>query len=220
MRVGFDIDGVLADFVPAYQDLFIQLTGRNTFGAGDRRDPPEWNWPTLRGYTAAETSAAWGEIKKSSTFWLNLSEDRGCPTLRGMVPELERNHEVYFLTTRVGLRPKRQTEIWLWDHLGYSRLAMVWPTVGVAAHRQKGHLVKGLALDAFIDDNLDNVNDIAWGTTPTKQPEPKPTCRVYLLNRAYNQNVLQCEAGVLNPNVVRVDTIGEMFDAEIKLGTL
>lgn len=226
MRIGFDIDGVLADFVSAYQDKFIALTGRNTFAAGDRRDPPEWNWPTLRGYTAEETSAVWEDIKKSHTFWLNLSEDRGCSTLRQMLMELEHKHEVYFLTSRPGLRSKRQTELWLWDHLGYHRTPNVYPTVGIAAYRQKGHLVKGLELDCYIDDNTDNANDVAWGTVPgvldyaLKREGQEldltaaPRTRVYLLNRTYNKD------GELHKDVVRVDSVGQMFDKEIALGNL
>jgi hypothetical protein len=231
MRIGFDIDGVLADFVPAYQDLFIAQTGRDTFGAGDRRDPPEWNWPTLRGYTKEETSAVWGAIKQSNTFWMNLAEDHGCPTLRTMLPELEHKHEVYFVTSRLGRRPKRQTEIWLIEHLRYlvGPLSGVSPTVLIAAYRQKGLLAKGLDLDAYIDDNADNANDVAWGTVPgvvdyaLKREGQEldltaaPTCRVYLLNRAYNASYTPDQ---LHASIVRVDSIGQMFDKEIALGNL
>jgi hypothetical protein len=155
---------------------------------------------------------------------MNLAEDLGTPTLRTMLPDLERNHEVYYLTTRLGQRPKRQTEIWLIEHLRYLAsppLRNVYPTVGVAAYRQKGYLVRGLGLEVFVDDNLDNVNDIASATTPEHPPLkegdliPPPTCRIYLLNRAYNKN-----AGELNPYIVRVDSLGEMFDKEIALGHL
>jgi uncharacterized HAD superfamily protein len=208
MRIGFDIDGVLADFVTAYQDAFVRLTGRNTFLPGDNLDPPEWNWPTLRGYTKEETSAVWEHIKSSSDFWLNLQEDPGCSTLRTLLYTLEREHEVYYITSRMGQRVKRQTEIWLIEHLRYPAITNVYPTVLIVGHRVKGIVARALQLDVYIDDNMDNVNDCAHDA---------PHTRTYLLNRAYNQRTPKaCEMASIH----RVETVGTMFDAEIAEGNL
>lgn len=202
MRIGFDVDGVLAAFVPAYQQLFVTTTGRNSFTMGDHLNPPEWDWPTLRGYTKEETRVVWETIKSDPTFWLNLApEQDAVQTVRVMLKELERKHDIYFVTSRPGERVKRQTEIWLFDHLGYPmRVPGVYPTVLIAGHRVKGHIAKSLNLDVYIDDNFDNVQDCA---------EHAPNTRTYLLSRRYNQ------MADLDPLVVRVETIGEMFDHEL-----
>lgn len=203
MRIGFDIDGVLANFQSPYQDLFISTTGRNMFLAGDRNDPPTWDWPMLRGYTDEETAEVWRIIKTSEDFWLKLQPYHGLPTLRTVIKDLERQHEIYFITDRAGVRPKRQTEIWLFDHLGYSSggLSSVWPTVLLVKRGLKGAVAKGLNLDIYLDDNLDNAKDI--GTT-------SPTTQSYLLTRPYN-------AHEATGPFIRVNSLGEMLDREIQL---
>jgi len=209
MTIGFDVDGVLADFVRGYQSLFVKITGRNAFEPGDDVDPPTWDWPSLRGYTKEETSAVWDAIRQDPTFWLNLEAERSgaCSTLSTLLPTLERKHSVYFITSRVGDRVKRQTEIWLDDHLAYSmRAPGFWPTVVIVGHRVKGQVANALKLDAYIDDNLDNAKDCARDAAMIS---------TYLLNRAYNQSTEdKCYS------YRRINTVGEMFDAEIAKGRL
>lgn len=202
MRIGFDVDGVLAQFIPAYQKLFVKLTGQDLFLPNDATDPPTWHWPKLRGYTDEETRQALEAIGQDPTFWLNLEEERDAvQTVRVMLKELERKHDLYFVSNRHGERVKRQTEIWLFDHLGYPmRVPGVYPTVLIAGHRKKGEIAQALHLDVYIDDNYDNVCDCA---------EKSPATRTYLLNRSYNLY------GEDNPLVVRVNTVGEMLDHEL-----
>ena len=208
MRIGLDIDGVLADFVPVYQALFVSLTGRNAFEPGDNVDPPVWDWPTLRGYTDEETSAVWKVITSDLAFWLKLQpHSQNTHTLRAMLKELERRHEVYFVTSRPGERSKRQTEIWLYEQLAYPmRVPNVYPTVLIVGSRAKGRIAKALKLDVYIDDNFDNVMDCATEA---------PTTRTYLLNRRYNRQDEQGRAMIPAPGIRRVDTLGQMFDAEL-----
>ena len=62
MRLGIDVDGVLANFSKGYAELIIELTGKNLFQPGDIEDPPVWDWDILRGYTKEEVSATWKHI--------------------------------------------------------------------------------------------------------------------------------------------------------------
>lgn len=209
MRIGFDIDGVLADFVPAYQKLHVDVTGRDTFLPGDNVDPPIWDWPELRGYTRKETSDVWGRIGPDPTFWLNLAPMSNVGTLRKIIKHLERTHEVYFITSRSGNRVKRQTEIWLFEHLGYPlNCPGVWPTVLIVGSNEKGAMCKALKLDLYIDDNWDNVVDCA---------KTAPKTRTFLLNRKYNMDVSYAVAdSEAVSHIVRVTTLGQMFDAAIE----
>ncbi len=198
MRIGFDIDGVLADFISAYQQLFVLLTGRDTFEAGDNLAPPTWDWPTLRGYTAEETSSVWKVIRMDSAFWFRLVPTDGLLALAQVFYALEQpsgGHDVYFLTDRAGVCPKRQTEMWLRHWLPY-RMAHVAPTVLLTA--DKGGAARALRLDCYIDDKRQNAVEVAVCS---------PGTRNYLLNRPYN-------AGSVPPRVRRVESVREFLVKE------
>lgn len=211
MKIGFDVDGVLADFSTGYQDVLKRVSGRDLFLPGDAEDAPCWDWDKLRGYTAEERAAAWTWIKANPTFNLNLVPLENLATLRLFIRDLERKHEVYFITSRVGERPKRFTEIWLTAHLQYVDSL---PTVLIAQHRSKGLFAKGLGLDVYVDDNYENVQDVA---------ELSPTTRTYLRTRRYNTDQMVDVFNALmlipyppvNPVVTRVRTLGEVFDIEL-----
>jgi len=50
-KLGIDVDGVLADFVTAYKNLYIATTGRDTFNG-----TPCWDFDLAAGYTKEERS--------------------------------------------------------------------------------------------------------------------------------------------------------------------
>ena len=209
MKIGFDIDGVLASFIPAYQRLFVETTGRNTFHPNDDKDPPCWNWPQYRGYTKEEVDLVWARIKASRDFWLSLGETQHCSTLRMCIADLNRWHDIYFVTNRVGVDVKWQTEQWLMLHLGIEG-----PTVLISS--MKGLCARALKLDCYIDDNLDNANDVITQTLPSTRAQrgtapvnEQPDTRVYLLNRNYNYE------GLCDNRIVRVNTLGQMLDREL-----
>lgn len=200
MTIGFDVDGILADFVPTYQRLIIELNGRSLFQPGDSENPPSWNWPKDRGYTSQEIGRVWEVIKGSNSFWYSLQPTEHLSTLALLLPDLEHKHDIYYITSRPGSRSKRQTEAWLHRYLPYGDDPLgVRPTVLIAQHMTKGSAARTLGLDCYIDDNLDNVIDVAVTSSKT---------RVYLLDRNYNQ-------GSLPRGVDRVATLGEMFDREL-----
>lgn len=207
MKIGFDIDGVLANFVKAYQPLFVKTTGRDTFAPTDIDGPPEWNWPTLRGYTAEETKTVWDAIRRDETFWLNLEPlHANVDALKLMLRDLEWRHEVYYLTDRGGVDAKRQTKRWLMDNLNY-HVAHCEPTVLIAGTGEKGHLARALKLDAYIDDKPENVEDVI---------AQSPKTRLYYPVFPYN---------LAHPMVgsIRVDgkhSIATMLDIEIAKGNL
>ena len=43
MRIGFDMDGVLSNFVAGFRDALIDVTGKDLLEAGDIDNPPVWN---------------------------------------------------------------------------------------------------------------------------------------------------------------------------------
>lgn len=194
MKIGFDVDGVLANFIPAYQLLVIEAAGGvNLFHPGDDKEPPCWNWPELRGYDKETMGRVWDTIRGSHTFWMNLGEAPGCSTLRMVILDLMRRHDVYFVTNRMGRDAKWQTEQWLILHLGIER-----PTVLLTA--DKGLVAKALSLDCYIDDFLGNAYLVVGES---------PSTRMYLLDLPYNRD------GRPDKGFTRVKSVGAFLDAEL-----
>ena len=200
MRIGFDVDGVLADFSKGYMALIIKLSGRDLFAPGDWDNPPCWDWDKFRGYTAEERAMAWKHIVASATFWEELTPLPGnYETLRDVFYTLNGQHELYFITNRTGVMVKRQTENWLRYYLNLIHV----PTVLITGHGVKGLVAKALNLDAYLDDNFDNCLHCL---------EQAPTTHTYLLDRSYNrvaaELIMKKDAGWAGPpgaHIARVD---------------
>ena len=212
MRIGFDVDGVLANFTSAYQRLVVDVAGVDLFASTDATDPPCWLWPEYRGYDTDTLDKVWGRIKGSHDFWMSLSELPDCCTLRTLMLDLQRWHEVYFVTNRVGRDVKWQTEQWLRLHL-----QMDLPTVLISS--EKGLVAKALRLDVYVDDNADNVNDVVRKTLPEptfRIIQDQPETRVYLIDKSYNRPPgVPGEPVSVDSRVTRVATLGQMFDREL-----
>lgn len=230
MRIGFDVDGVLAEFQAAYQDLVVKVTGRDMFLSNDKNNPPCWDWPQYRGYSNGEIQKVWMFILSNSRFWYDLETTRFARNCASRLTTLFDNdnnaHEVYFITDRPGIKAKHQTERWLreWFDLDNATV-IVTPDKGVAARLLK--------LDAYIDDKPANVNAVAAETRPKKNKDylvmferlvkdgmsevqllevsrsihKTPMTRTFLLTRSYNLNE------VVDPSVQRVPRIQDFLDA-------
>lgn len=210
MRIGVDLDGCLANFESAAVPRIVEVTGRDLFPHQFVKQcgeygPPVWEWPDYYGYTKEEMTAVWGAITADNTFWLTLDELDGMRTLRLLWPTLAA-HEVYFITNRPGIRAKHQSELWLFSHFLHAiwtqREAVTqmqreaWPTVLISA--EKGKVASALRLDAYLDDKVENIQDVhreAWETRP------------FLLTRAYNTYWTD-----MPEEVVRVASVGAFFD--------
>jgi hypothetical protein len=110
LKIGLDIDGVLANFTWDYVELLSEVAGTpipvDLYGSWL---PEEWNFEIGIGFTPADVNAAWKVIKASDHFWLDLGPLS--PDLN--LEALCRMEDVYFITTRVGRFVKQQTEQWL-----------------------------------------------------------------------------------------------------------
>jgi len=205
MRIGFDVDGVLANFTHAYQALTVQAAeGLNLFKPGDDVNPPCWNWPEFRGYSPETMRMVWSKITQDPSWWARLAPLDGAESLAMCMPEFDQQHDIYYVTARPGDTAKRQTEMWLRNYIGCPA-----PTVLIAS--DKGSIMRGLRLDVYIDDNLDNIkacasentDEAAWAKANEKPA--RFNTRLFLLNRNYNQGP-DCSAWT------RVRSVGQMFD--------
>ena len=190
MRIGCDVDGVLADFNRAFIERVALVTRRDLF-------PPRpfeistWNYPESYGYTSKEVSMVWAGIKRDPIFWSSLSAYSGTFDAISLLRlrEWTRGDEVYFITARPGYRPKFQTELWLRANSGDP----TWtPTVLISS--DKAGCAGALRLDKYIDDRIENVVSVA------------PLCQTYLMDRPWTRALDEKQFGI-----TRVTSVGEMF---------
>lgn len=199
MRIGVDIDGVLARFNEDYIKMCIKLTGRDLFGPDFQ--PRVWDFPENQGYTVAEVLAVWGRIKTSLDFWFNLKPYHDTQTALELLTEHEdMGSDLYFITARPGYKAKDQTERWLETYAPFNART---PTVLISS--MKGLCAKALALDVYIDDRYENVVNVR---------EMSPKTKVFLMDRTWNQS----EGGILRGDVTRVFSVAEMFETVNPVG--
>ena len=181
LRVGFDLDGTVADMYSALHREALKLFGEETLrkAAYKTSQPQEIKGeqnnkkpePTPEADDAKATADAmqelhltarqqmqlWDHVKKIENFWSTLAELEPGIIARIAKTALERRWEVIFLTTRpstAGELVQMQSQRWLEAH-GFQ-----YPSVYVV-QRSRGKIADALALDAFVDDRPENCLDIA-----------------------------------------------------------
>ncbi len=103
-------------------------------------------------------------------FWEDLNALPAVQTLR--LWETTSANEFYFITSRVGMFVKSQTERWLKKHVA--------PGLTVLISSEKGALCKALKLDYYVDDRAENIIDVQ---------RTSPSTRAYLTDQPWNQHL-------------------------------
>ncbi len=178
LRVGFDLDGTVADMHHALRREAVALFGEDVLrkaaatssppqaGSAPGHEPAESttksdeqdNPAMLELHlTARQQSQLWDHVKKIVNFWSTLPELEPGIISRIAKTASARRWEVIFLTTRpasAGDLVQLQSQRWLEAH-GFQ-----YPSVYVV-HRSRGRIADALQLDAFVDDRPENCLDIA-----------------------------------------------------------
>lgn len=171
MKIGIDLDGVLANFNDGFKRIIIQVTQKDLFGPNHIYT--HWDWDIKAGYTLEERQASMDVVDNSTTFWQDLQPHKhNIEALNKALWEGNLGqHEIYFISSRFhGKLIKDQTETWL-EKQGIER-----PTVLLSD--RKGLMAYGLRLDCFIDDHVPNVLDVLHHS---------PSTRAYLLRTSENK---------------------------------
>lgn len=212
-RIGVDVDGILANFqapcIAAVEEILKELglppVNFEVPGGGTTLWP-DWHWPWIVMRQAgmpeetlnAVMTRTWEAISQSVAFWATLP---GYPTARSDIHYLrtviEHGWDVYFITQRMGVTAKFQTEAWLCN-MGI-KVPFV-PTVLIVqdSERTKPALAAALGLDAFIEDKAENMAGM--------------DCRRYLLSRPWNQAFDSIYVGM-----VRVHSVKDMLELELEI---
>lgn len=167
--VGLDVDGCLANFNVSYAKIMKEVSGID-FPDFTKEEPPCWEYDKKAGLTSDQIKECWKIIKKDKRFWFNLLP---LPQTEDFLGELDASeHEVYFITDRLGWMPQYQTGCWLQQFF-------TDPSV-IISRRGKGKVCHALSIDYYIDDKVENIEDV-WANAPLTQ--------AYLLKKPYNKKL-------------------------------
>ena len=198
MRLGFDLDGVLAHFAIAFHQRLVDAHGDRCPKDYDPSQPPCWEWPRHFGYTQEEERACWDEVWDSRTFWQHLEvmpgEERTIHQLNAL--HVHDGHEIHFITHRRG-RAVQYQSAWFLTNAGFRH-----PSVIIAG--DKYPIINALKLDAYIDDRIETVNELVRAREAgALNGDP----RLYLRHALYNQEHR-------HPGLIVVNNVWEMLTKE------
>jgi uncharacterized HAD superfamily protein len=175
LRVGFDLDGTVADMYFALRREAIKLFGEEVLGAPVEASKPQdagkESTPHAKSedeqtaslaiqelhLTARQQNQLWDHVKNIENFWTSLPELEPGIISRIAQAAAQRRWEVIFLTTRPSTKGELvqlQSQRWLEAH-GFQ-----YPSVYVV-QRSRGKIADALGLDVFVDDRPENCLDIA-----------------------------------------------------------
>ena len=171
LRIGFDLDGVLADMETALLREAEKLFGAKVVRAPGRPNTPHASMSDLVPEEVAENSPLrhelhlsarqrrqlWRHVSAINGFWESLEEIEPGAVSRLATLTAERRWEVMFLTRRprtAGATSQMQSQQWLEAH-GFHL-----PSVYVVT-ASRGLIAAALTLDIVVDDTPENCVDVA-----------------------------------------------------------
>jgi len=154
LRIGFDLDGVVADFRTAFLGAAAEILGHDAI----RR--PSSPLPDFDAVSAADAKRVWKVITETPNWWLALAPYE--PAQIARLYQLSRRYrwEVSFLTSRIptsGDSVQFQSQTWL-EAYGFYMPAVV------TVPGSRGEVANALRLDIVIDDQFLNCLEVVSGS--------------------------------------------------------
>ena len=171
MRLGFDLDGTVADLHNALaaeaRRLFPGIDpdavpssaapGTTTGNETSSGDQPEEQQLSFGSLSSRQQSEIWNAVCDRENFWETLDEIEPGALARLYALVREHRWELIFLTSRPETRgdtAQAQSHRWLSKH------GFLQPSVFVV-HGSRGKIASALALDVIVDDRPENCHDVA-----------------------------------------------------------
>jgi hypothetical protein len=170
LRLGFDLDGTVADMHTALareaKRLFPEVDPASLPTSAASADPSKAAAKNeassdsqfhTNALSSAQQRELWKEVCAKQNFWESLAEIEPGALARLYAVAQERKWEIIFLTSRpesAGDNAQAQSHRWLVAH------GFLTPSIFVV-HGTRGKIASALALDVFVDDRPENCLDIS-----------------------------------------------------------
>jgi hypothetical protein len=144
LRLGIDVDGVIADFRTAFRDLAARELG--VAPADVHAD-----------LTSGHLDRLWKSVREATNWWLDLPPYEPEQIARLYTLARRGRWEVFFLTSRPasgGDSVQLQTQVWL------ERMGFLMPSVLTTPAGARGELARSLRLDLALDDRVVNCLEV------------------------------------------------------------
>jgi uncharacterized HAD superfamily protein len=187
MKVGLDIDGVLADFISPFLRFMGEYTGHGPIDPESVADLSFANHPFLTDQIVAECIM---RVSNDPRFWQQLAPLANAEQWK-LLDDLSRQERLVFVTHRYERESYSIHEVtcdWLRQH-GIGR-----PTV-YFTQTYKSELIGKLGVELFVDDRHENCSEVAENTGAV----------VLMPHRPYNRSFH-------HPRVQRIQDLAELFD--------
>jgi hypothetical protein len=150
LRIGFDLDGVVANFRTAFLDMAANVVGREFI------KKPGSPMPDLDAVSPADAKRIWKVITDTPNWWLGVAPYEAAQIARLYQLSRRFRWEVSFLTTRIptaGDSLQFQSQTWL-EAYGYYMPAVV------TVPGSRGEIANALRLDVVVDDQFLNCMEV------------------------------------------------------------
>ena len=174
LRLGFDVDGVLADFRSAFRAAARECLGHALAEDVDGAKPAP--------LTQGDVGKVWAHIARTPNWWLKVPPHEPSEIARLYTLARAARWEVFFLTKRpasAGDPVQFQTQWWLELQGFYLPAVLTVPG-------SRGELANAMRLDLVVDDQIVNCAEvIAAGPTRTllMLRDPNPTLEAHATER-------------------------------------
>ncbi len=153
LRIGIDVDGVLADFRAAFHQAAQACGLRNI---ADPEDPR-----SAQSLAQREVKRVWEYVAKTPNWWMTLAPYEPDQIARLYSLARAAGWEVFFVTNRpasAGDTVQFQTQWWIERHGFYLPAVLTVPG-------SRGEIANGLRLDLLVDDLVMNCVEVVGAST-------------------------------------------------------
>ena len=146
MRIGIDIDEIIAEFLDQFLVFYHEKTGKLL----SKNDFHSYNFEEILGGTKEEAIEIVREFYASEYF----DNIKPVEKARDSIKNLINSHEIFLITSRHGVA-KEKTTPWIKEYFGNIPIEIIYTDDFSQAKRNKSQICKELGIGIIVEDHKD-----------------------------------------------------------------